>query len=70
MEIACNINGDRRKELVTAIAEITGATAEYQKAPTYAYVIGEYTVDRNGTLTGKRNGELLTALAERGFLTE
>jgi hypothetical protein len=30
-------------------------------------MIGEYTVDRNGTLTGEASPELLAALAEQGF---
>ena len=67
MEIAYNLTGDERKKLVTAISEITGAAAEYKKPPTYAYEIGNYRIDRNGTLTGENNPELVNALAERGF---
>ena len=68
MVLHYNVAGDQRKALVTAIAEITGAEAEYKKAPTYAYEIGNYRVDRNGTLTGEHNQDLIDALAERGFI--
>ena len=68
IEVAYNVTGDQRKELVTAIGEIIGAEPIYKKPPTYAYEIGNYRVDRNGTLTGESNPELITALAERGFV--
>ena len=70
MVIHYNVTGDERKKLVTAISEITGAAAEYKKPPTYAYEIGNYTVDRNGTLIGKSDTTLIDALAERGFVAE
>ena len=70
MEIAYNVTGDRRKELVTAISEIIGWEPIYKKAPTYAYAIGNYLIDRYGTLTGESNQDLIDALAERGFVTE
>ena len=39
----------------------------YQKAPTYAFAIGNYIIDRNGTLSGEKNEELTEALAAQGF---
>jgi hypothetical protein len=33
-------------------------------------MIGEYTVDRNGTLIGEASAELLAALAEQDFTPE
>jgi hypothetical protein len=45
-----NYKGKQRKELAAAIAEITGEKAVYMKAPTYAYQIGIFTVERNGDL--------------------
>ena len=69
MKIAYNVTGDQRKALVTAIGEITGETPIYKKAPTYAFAIGNYFVDRNGTLTGEYNQELIDALAAEGFTT-
>ena len=67
MEIALNLSGIRRKELVTAVGGLTGAKPEYKAAPSFAYEIGGYTVDKNGTLTGESNPALIAALAEQGF---
>ncbi|MDO4336953.1 MAG: hypothetical protein Q4C91_02585 [Eubacteriales bacterium] len=67
MEIFYNVTGPRRKELVAAISEFIGEKSTYLKAPTYAYTIGNYTVSRYGTLTGKENKALVEALAAQGF---
>ena len=67
MEILYNVTGPRRKQLVAAISEFTGEKSTYLKAPTYAYAIGNYTVGRDGTLTGKENKALVGALAAQGF---
>lgn len=67
MEIAFNLSGIRRKELVAAVGGYTGAEPEYKAAPSFAYEIGSYTVDKNGTLTGENNPALVAALAEQGF---
>ena len=67
MKIPYNITGPRRKELVAAISEFTSEKSTYLKAPTYAYAIGEYTVGRDGSLTGKENKALGEALAAQGF---
>jgi hypothetical protein len=68
MEIMFNITGERWKELVTAAASIIGMEPVYQAAPSFAYAIGEYTIDKNGTLRGKMNQQLTDALAEQGFI--
>ena len=70
MEIAYQVSGERRKDLVKAISQFTGLMATFQNAPTFAYVIGDYTVDMGGTLTGKNNAVLVDALAEQGFIAE
>ena len=67
MEKAYNVTGDRRKALVQAISDHLGEAAKYQNAPSFAYVIGEYGVDKNGTLTGPHNAELLAAIEAQGF---
>ena len=67
MEKAYNVTGDRRKALVQAISDHLGEAAKYQNAPSFAYVIGEYSVDKNGTLTGPQNAELLAAIEAQGF---
>ena len=68
-----NYEGRQRKELAAAIAEITGEKAVYMKAPTYAYQIGIFTVERNGDLICGDEAaleELLPGLAEKGFTAE
>lgn len=52
VESAYNIEGDRRKALVTAVANYTVDQAIYQNAPAFAYHIGSFTVDKTGTFTG------------------
>ena len=66
-----NYEGRQRKELVATIAEITGEKAVYMKAPTYAYQIGRFTIERNGDLScddATALEELLPKLAENGFI--
>ena len=68
IEAAYNVTGMRRKELVAAIGEFTGAEPKYKAAPSFAYEIGEYTVDKDGTLTGPENPALIESLKEQGFI--
>jgi len=68
--VAYNVTGDRRKALVTEIANYTGEKAIYQNAPSFAYHIGAFAVDKNGTLTGPINHSMIRWLAEEGFTTE
>ena len=42
----------------------------YQAAPSFAYIIGEYTLDRNGVLTGPRNSQLMLTLDQDGYRTK
>ncbi len=51
MELKYNMTGAERKALVTAIAEITGAKKEYLGAPTFAYAVDYFTIDKNGTVS-------------------
>lgn len=67
MEIHYNATGPRRKELATAVGSFFDIAPVYQKAPTYAFAIGECTIDRDGTLIGTENPALTEALAEQGF---
>ena len=68
MEVAYHATGERRKELVKAISQFTGMTATFQNAPTFSYVIGDYAVDKGGTLTGESNAALVDALVAQGFI--
>ena len=76
MEIRFNVTGSKRKALVTAVSRIVGSEAVYQKAPTFAYMVNNFTIDKDGTLiydnrtadaTAVR--ELLSGLAEQGFVS-
>ncbi len=76
MTIFYNCTGTRRKELVTAISEITGAKAEYQFMPTQAYQIDYFTVDKDGNLSFDDRADseeiefLIEELHQRGFVAE
>ncbi|MCY1714026.1 virulence protein [Caproiciproducens galactitolivorans] len=70
MEVKFNVTGAERKKLVGAISEILNTPMKYLGAPGFAYKVGGYTVDKNGTVSGERNDALLTALAARGFEAE
>ena len=70
MEIHYDVPGSARKALASAIGEIIGTCPSYQAAPSFAYIIGEYTLDRNGVLTGPRNPQLLLTLDQDGYRTK
>lgn len=70
MEIHYDVPGSARKALASAIGEIIGTYPSYQAAPSFAYIIGEYTLDRNGVLTGPRNSQLLLTLDQDGYRTK
>lgn len=73
MKIEFNLTGNDRKNLAKNISEITGFSAEYQYMPTCAYIIGNCTVTKNGTLIigddtdEKEIHHLLAELANRGY---
>ena len=70
MEIHYDVPGSARKALASAIGEIIGTYPSYQAAPSFAYIIGEYTLDRNGVLTGPRNSQLMLTLDQGGYRTK
>ena len=70
MEVRFDVAGSARKALAAAIGEHTGAYPSYQAAPSFAYLIGDYTLDRTGTLAGPKNEYLIRALAEDGYQTK
>ena len=69
-KITYNVTGDRRKALVAEIANYTGEKAIYQNAPSFAYHIGPFAVDKNGTLTGPIDHSLIRWLASEGFIVK
>lgn len=70
IEIRFGYTGEQRKELVKTIGEFTGQPPVYQNAPTFAYRIGEYKVDKRGTLTGPNDRALRKWLKDSGFEAE
>ena len=70
MEAAFNVTGERRKALAEAVKAFVDAPAIYQNAPSFAYVIGDYTVSKTGTVSGPANEALMAALNAKGFIIE
>lgn len=63
MQIKYKITGGERKSLVNAISQELNAPAMYLGAPTFAYEVGGYSIDKAGTLTGEDNWELVADLS-------
>ncbi|MDD3897693.1 MAG: virulence protein [Syntrophomonadaceae bacterium] len=78
MEFKFNVTGARRKELVMAIGEILDIPPEYKGAPTFAYVIGDFTVNKERSICFDEKTDnieitverLLDGLDQRGFQFE
>lgn len=76
MNINFHVTGKERKALVEALSEITFSEAAYAGAPTFAYRVGDYTVDKNGVifyppaLAQKAVALVVEKLKERGFTPE
>jgi hypothetical protein len=65
-----NTAGKQRKELVSALSELTNTSSSYLGTPSYAYEVGAYRIDRDGTVTGAYDEKLFATLAQRGFKPE
>ncbi len=71
-----NVTGAERRRLVKAISEYTGADAEYQGAPTFAYTVDYFTIDCNGVVSfdDRADSEEIEALLEKlvneGFVSQ
>ena len=63
-------NTTDRKALVKAIAEELHTEARYLRTPTYAYEIGDFTVDRYGNIIGDDFTPLMAFLLSNGYITE
>ena len=76
MQIKYNVTGDRRKALVAVMRDVLHDTTRYLGAPSFAFQVGAYTVDKNGTVTcpdGTDGGQiemLIRELAHDGFIGE
>ena len=76
MTFEFHCTGADRKKLVTTTAAITETAAKYLGAPTFAYQVGPYHIDKNGTMTvaeGTAPSDvdyLIERLYEEGFTAE
>lgn len=76
MKLDYHVTGEQRRALVRAISEALGEDAVYQGAPSFAYLVDGYSIDRNGVVTCPDSAtgegiELLTAaLEEQGFTAQ
>ena len=62
MQINYNVTGPKRKELVNAISQELNSPVKYLGAPTFAYEMADYNVNKNGVLSGPDNKELVDNL--------
>ena len=67
MELKYNVTGAQRKSLVGAISTALDTPTKYLGAPTFAYEVGGYHIDKVGTLTGPDSLDLEDALHQAGF---
>lgn len=71
-----NVTGAERKRLVQTLAEYTGADAKYLGAPSFAYEVDTFTIDRSGVVSFANRMEseeieaLLGTLADAGFVSQ
>ena len=76
MNIICNVTGSERKHLAQALGAILLTEPVYTKAPTFAYVLGDYSIDKIGTIicpdsaTPETVAEIIAKLTDEGFTPE
>ncbi|MGI5906973.1 MAG: virulence protein [Candidatus Pararuminococcus gallinarum] len=67
------VTGSERKRLAQTIAEITECETKYKGAPTFAYELDYFTIDKNGTVSFDDRADseeienLIERLLEKGF---
>ena len=76
MQIKYNVSGDKRKALVAVMRDVLQDTTRYLGAPSFAFQVGAYTVDKNGTVicpeecNATEVDTLMRELAHDGFVGE
>ena len=76
MTIKYNVQGNKRKELAQTMADWLGCNVQYKGAPTFAYEVAYFTIDRNGALSFDDRADsrvierLLEMLYDNGFEAE
>lgn len=66
MTLNYNVTGAKRKELVNLIANFTGCDVRYKGAPSFAYEVDYFTIDRNGAVSfdDRADSEVIERLIE------
>ena len=59
-----------RKAMAHALARELGVEARYLRAPTYAYRVGDYSVNRDGSITGADLEAIRPFLIANGYIQE
>lgn len=76
MTVKYNVTGTKRKELVQLISNFTGYESKYKGAPTFAYEVDYFTIDKSGALSFDDRADsevierLLEMLYDNGFESE
>ncbi len=76
MTLNYNVTGSKRKELVNLIANFTDCDAHYKGAPSFAYEVDYFTIDKNGTVSfddradSKEIEALIEMLYDNNFVAE
>lgn len=73
MEIRIETTAANRKDLVKAIEQFIGERSVYLGPPSFGYKVGDFTVDRDGTVlteNEEKAKEVRAMLAAKGFCTE
>lgn len=75
MEIRFYVIGAERKAFATVVGGLIGWEPVYKKAPTFAYAVSCYIIDKNGTLIFSDDADMgeaaqiLSALTEHGCVS-
>lgn len=66
------LNVDDRKELVGRLMELTGLSSQYTYMPRCAYLVGSYTVEKEGTLVTDETADpqVIEALLNEGIIVD
>ena len=76
MQIKYNVTGDRRRAMVAVMRDVLQDATRYLGAPSFAFQVGAYTVDKNGNITCPNETDeaqiamLVRELAHDGFIGE
>jgi len=60
---------ENRKDFVAQLSDILDQPKKYLGTPSYAFTVGDYTIDKNGIVTGEYDEGLFAQLVERGYVS-